>query len=96
MAIAFGIFAHRLSKVGSGHLLAPELNRQISLEELDMMHTVGIEDGDGYIDRCEYIILMLVRLKALRPELISTITDRFNFLDEKENGWLTYDEIQRR
>jgi Ca2+-binding EF-hand superfamily protein len=59
-----------------------------------MMNQLDIDDGDGFIDELEFIILMLVRLKAIRPELIATIIARFRVLDRDDKGAVPYEVFQ--
>ena len=76
MMIAFGTLAQFVNSLSSSNALVQELARPMTFLELEFMQFEVIEDTDGYVDASEYTLLMLVRLKALNPELISTIIQR--------------------
>ena len=57
------------------------------------MTEFGIDDGDGMIDRAEFILLCAVRLGAMSPSLIEEINKRFNALDKSGQGVLTHTDI---
>jgi hypothetical protein len=80
MMITFGIFAQIVYELSSTNALLQELNRPLTYLELEFMQFEVIEDADGYIDASEFTLLMLVRLKALNPELISTIIERLDII----------------
>jgi len=94
MAIAFGVTAHSVATIGGSQLLEDKVNARITDEELAMMKKFGIEDGDGYIDATEFAILILVRIEALPPDLISVINGRFEDLDIDRKGYLSYQELK--
>jgi hypothetical protein len=76
MMITFGTLAQLVNTLTSSSALTQELSRPMTYLELEFMQFEVIEDTDGYIDASEFTLLMLVRLKALNPELISTIIER--------------------
>jgi hypothetical protein len=59
-----------------------------------MMCKFGLDDGDGTINRAEFILLCTVRLGALDPSLVHLINDRFTELDVDGSGDLTLCEIK--
>ena len=66
----------------------------ITQEELDLMVEFGLDNGDGLVDREEFIILMVVRIGHATPELIVRLTDRFRELNRKnEMDQIHYDDI---
>ena len=76
MMLTFGTLARAVNSLSSSNALNRELARPMTFLELQFMQFEVIEDTDGFIDSSEYTLLMLVRLKALNPELISTIIQR--------------------
>lgn len=52
----------------------------------------SLVDGDGEIDRSEFIILCMVRM-GTDPNLIEYISNRFHQLDEDGGGTLSINEI---
>lgn len=66
----------------------------VTAEELLMLKEYGLEDGDGEIDRAEYIILCMVRT-GTDPRLIQFISEHFNKLDVDGSGALDIEEITR-
>jgi hypothetical protein len=83
-----------MSRIGEAAYIQKTINAAITLEELGMMNQLDIDDGDGFIDETEYIILILVRLKAIRPELIAAILARFRHLDADGLGAIPYEIFQ--
>jgi Ca2+-binding EF-hand superfamily protein len=69
------------------------IKRRISLDEIELMSKLGLENGDGQIDFTEFVLLCCVRLGALNPGLIGEINQRFDKLDISKKGYLTRDEI---
>ena len=93
MAVTFGMMAHALMSLGEAAELSSKVNSFLTEEELDMANRIGIDDSDGYLDCSEYIILMLVRIGALRPELLQVIKHRFDDLDCHGTGSISYNDI---
>jgi hypothetical protein len=96
MAFSFGLFANAATSMAGSSLLEEKVSARITNEELDMMKSFGIENGDGSIDKKEYVILILVRIGALAPELIRVINSRFQDLDVHNRGSITYADLQSR
>ena len=94
MCLSGGVFAHWLSTLGEAAHRRRTLRAAISLEELRLMNTLEIDDGDGFIDQTEYVILVLVRIRAIRPELIAAILARFRHLDADGLGAVPYEIFQ--
>ena len=70
-----------------------KVEEAVTLDEVNMLENLGLIDGDGIIDKTEFIILCMVRIGAADPELIGLITEYFNLLDEDGSGNLTLDEV---
>lgn len=68
----------------------------VTPQELHFMKLFGIDDGDGCITNKEYVILIIVRIGAVRPELIRILHQRFRELDRKCTGFIEYDELMFR
>ena len=56
-------------------------------------HKFGLENGDGEVDKSEYIILCMVRIGAVTPQLVEEVINNFNKLDASGDGTLTYAEL---
>jgi hypothetical protein len=96
MAFSCGLFANEIANMGSSGMLEAKINARITTDELEMMKSFGIEDGDGAIDKTEYAILVLVRIGALAPDLIRVINIRFQQLDVSKSGSITYADLQAK
>jgi hypothetical protein len=94
MLLAFGSLAHAIADIGQAKAISNQIQSPISQDEVLMMYQLGVEDGDGYIDRCEYIILQIIRLQAMRIDLMDVIADRFCDLDTDGDGLVSYEDIQ--
>ena len=94
MLLSFGSLAHSIADLGQEKTLRNKIQAPITQDEILIMYELGVEDGDGFIDRCEYIILMIIRLKAMKIDLIDAIADRFCDLDVDGDGLVSYEEIQ--
>ncbi len=46
-----------------------------------MMNKLGLEDGDGFIIRSEFILFCVVHLEAMDQGLIQLMNNRFCSLD---------------
>lgn len=62
------------------------INKSITTEELEMLKQFGFENGDGYIDRAEFMVLCLMRLQVVDPVAISIIQKRYELLDHSHTG----------
>jgi Ca2+-binding EF-hand superfamily protein len=93
MALAVGTVADIVANTRSENMLDEKMNARVTDEELQLMTDCGIENGDGFIDMAEFVILILMRLRAVSPELIGVIEDRFVVLDADKNGTLTHKEL---
>lgn len=96
MAVSFGLMANAVTNAGGSAALADKISARITNDELDLMKSFGIEDGDGAIDNKEYVILILVRIGALAPDLIRVINSRFQTLDTNRTGSITYEDLQKK
>ena len=65
---------------------------EVDITELIMLQKFGLENGDGVIDRAEFIILCMVRM-GTDPNPIEFISDRFAELDEDGGGTLSTEDI---
>mmetsp|Transcript_21133 Transcript_21133/g.39436 ORF Transcript_21133/g.39436 Transcript_21133/m.39436 type:complete len:1004 (-) Transcript_21133:224-3235(-) len=94
MLSAVGILAHQLAIRGSAQLKVEKVNAQVTPEEIEKMTYYGIEDDSGAVDYKEYVILILVRIGAINPEIISVLQDRFDQLDVDKCGEITYEKLR--
>jgi hypothetical protein len=94
MSFSAGVLAHQISHSNSTQLQVEKVNAHLCLEEIEMMKWYGIEDGSGAVDSKEYVILILVRIGAISPEIISVLHDRFDQLDADKCGQITYDKLR--
>lgn len=94
MAVSFGLMANAVTQMSGSVHLEEKICARITNEELEMMKSFGIEDGDGAINNKEYVILILVRIGAIAPDLIRIINARFQTLDIHSTGSITYQDLQ--
>lgn len=67
----------------------------VTMEEIEMMNKFGLENGDGEVDKAEYIVLCMVRIGAVTPPLVEEIVARFKSLDHSNDGALSYAELMQ-
>jgi hypothetical protein len=67
--------------------------KSCDIADLRMMQTLQLENCDGHLDKAEYIILCMLRLRAIDAELVAAINEQFDALDSDENGLLEYAEL---
>ncbi|CAB9529837.1 expressed unknown protein [Seminavis robusta] len=92
MAVAMAEVARGLMDKGDLEATKASVNEPVTAEELIMLQKFGLENGDGEIDRAEFIILCMVRM-GTDPNLIEFISHRFHQLDEDGGGTLSILEI---
>lgn len=93
MSISCGILSHQITSKGNVQLKVDKVNAQVTAEEVEKMKWYGIEDGSGAVDSKEYVILILVRIGAISPEVISVLQDRFDQLDTEKVGEIAYEVL---
>ena len=71
---------------------AKTISEPVTHEELNMLDTFGLVDGDGMIEKFEFLILCMVRT-GTSPRLINFIVNRFRELDQDHSGKLSISEI---
>lgn len=71
-------------------LLVQMASARVTETEIELLQKCGIDSNDGFFDKCEYIILVGMRLNILTPSVIQYIVQRFNHLDETGTGRLCY------
>lgn len=86
MALSLGMFTHYISRLGEQSALVELINAGISPEELSEMEDLEIVDDDGHLDISEYIILILLRIGALKPDLIKLTNIRFDQLQDLQQN----------
>ena len=96
LCLSCGVFAHWISTLGESSHIRKTIEAPITIDEHHTMIRLDIDDGDGFIDQTEFIILVLIRMKAIRPELIAAIRARFHNLDTEGLGALPYKIFQLR
>ena len=67
--------------------------KSCDVADLKTMQKLNLENCDGHLDKAEYIILCMLRLRAIDPELVEAINRQFNALDLDKNGFLEYAEL---
>jgi Ca2+-binding EF-hand superfamily protein len=93
MALAMSALARLFIRFGDPDEAKKVIRAKVTEKELEMMKRFGLDDGDGYISRSEFILLCAVRLGAMDPDLIQAINDRFGELDSSGDGMLSYAEL---
>mmetsp|Transcript_57404 Transcript_57404/g.171224 ORF Transcript_57404/g.171224 Transcript_57404/m.171224 type:complete len:383 (-) Transcript_57404:192-1340(-) len=91
MASLGSLFMDRQDDLGETQKMIQE---DVTAEELLDLQRYGLEDGDGEIDKAEYVILCMVRL-GTDPRLVQFISDYFKTLDDDQSNSLSILEITR-
>ena len=81
MALCMSILANTITSIGGAQMVQDTLGANITGPELEMMQSIGIVDGDGYVDCKEYTILILVRMGVLLPDMIKNLNTVFVNMD---------------
>ena len=92
MAVAMASVATLL--IDQGNLIAMQetINEEVTADELKMLRRFNLENGDGQIDRAEFIILCMVRM-GTDPNLVECISNRFKTLDKDNSNSLSIKEV---
>mmetsp|Transcript_58828 Transcript_58828/g.124958 ORF Transcript_58828/g.124958 Transcript_58828/m.124958 type:complete len:368 (-) Transcript_58828:257-1360(-) len=69
-----------------------ELKEPVTPEELEFISNLGLENGDGQVDKAEFIILSMARM-GVDVQLLNFISKRFEELDNDQSGALSIREI---
>ena len=96
MAISCGVLAHNISMYGKTAKMMSKIHTPMTEDELVMLRHLDLENGDGYIDRAEFVILVLVRIGALNPDMIGALFERFHEIDADGKGNVTYEALVNR
>jgi hypothetical protein len=81
MTLCMSFLANAITSIGGTQVINERLSANITAKELEMMQSCGIVDSDGYIDKKEYTILILVRIGVLLPDMIANINSVFLSMD---------------
>ena len=92
MGVAMATLARSMVSHGDMESTKATIQEEVTPQELEMLGRFGLENGDGQIDKAEFIILCMVRT-GTDPELVKFISDRFETLDKDGGGTLTVEEI---
>ena len=92
MGIAMATIGRALVNFGDLESTKATILEDFTAEELDMMTSLGLEDGDFKIDKAEFIILCMIRT-GTEPELVRFISDQFERLDDDKSGFLQAGEL---
>lgn len=87
------IIAEYIAHLGNSYLVENVVYRPVKQKEIAYMQRMGMEDGSGQLDEQEYVLLTLIRLNALPLDLVSTIVEMFNILDDNNTGNIAYADI---
>jgi hypothetical protein len=93
LCLSAGIFAYYLCRLSRDSDFIEAMNSPITVEELEMMQVLDIDDDDGHIDMTEYVVLILIRIKAVQPELIAAVIAHFKDIDQAKQGEFTYEKL---
>jgi hypothetical protein len=78
-----------------------ELHKKISAPltqpEIEYMKSFGMDDGDGFISRKEYTMLIIIRIGRVKADVVEQIRNQFQDLLELhgEKKLLSYEHLQR-
>jgi len=93
MAVAMGTLAAFLMPKVTIEDTMGKIRSNITEEEVSMLVGMGMADGDGIIDRTEFIVLGMIRIGAADPMLIHLVMEYFDLLDDDASGGLSLEEI---
>lgn len=93
MGVAMASLAGFFIEGGDANDALEAVTAEVTEEEILNLNALGLEDGDGALDKAEYIILILLRL-GNDPELISFIEKYFRGLDKDGSGTLSLEELR--
>lgn len=91
LCLSAGIFAYYLCGLSHHADLIEAMHAPVSTEELEMMHVLDISDDHKQVDITEYVVLILIRIKAVQPELIAAVLAHFNSMEKVNNGSYSYE-----
>jgi Ca2+-binding EF-hand superfamily protein len=94
MAISCGTVANAIFSFAHAQQKEKKLNANMTEDELVMLKHLGVEDNDGFIHNAEFTILLLVRIGALKANLIEVLLDRFQEIDRVGNGNVSYTALK--
>jgi hypothetical protein len=94
MGVAMSSIARAMVRHGDMESAKETIEAEVVPDELHMLRKLGLENGDGHIDKAEFIILCIVRM-GTDPHLVKFISDRFDSLDDDNGGTLTVEEITK-
>ena len=93
LCLSAGLLAFALCRLSRESDFIEAMSSDISLEELEMMKLLDIDGNKNQVDLTEYVVLVLIRVKAVQPELIAAVLAHFQAIDEENEGHFTYDKI---
>ena len=93
LCLSGGLIAYSLCRLAHDSDITEAMHLPITKEELELMQVLDIDKDDGHVDITEYVMLMLIRIKAVQPELIAAVLAHFNSIDSNAEGQFAYDKI---
>lgn len=95
-AVSLSILVQYLSNIMSRHEnLDNVLHMPISEKELTTLVDSGIENADGFIDMSEYTVLILLRIGAISPDLITVVNEWFDDVDSDDCDEVSLEQIKK-
>lgn len=93
MSIALGILVGVFMEAPEDKAIYEKIVADVTPAEVEFMKLFSIDDGDGTIDKKEFIILTVVRIGSISPMLVKKIHKRFKELDRRHIGKIYYSDI---
>ena len=77
--------------------LHKKIGAPLTSDEIEYMKSYGIDDGDGFISRKEYTMLIIMRIGRVNVKIVDQIRRQFQdlLIFHGEKKYLSYEHLQR-
>jgi hypothetical protein len=95
-AVSLSILVQHIAEtVGRQKNLDDVLHMPVSEKELKTMVESGIDNANGYIDMSEYTVLILLRIGAVNPDLITVVNEWFDDVGHDDCDEVSLEQIKK-
>lgn len=91
--VVVGLVVSYYLKAVDQSLLETVLHQSFSRDEIHAMKMSGIADEDDFVDKGEFLVLVLVRLKEVDFSVIKKIFDKWEEVDKDKVGKVSYEQV---